>query len=135
MKKKWLILIIILVICIIIVCGYIFLIKTNNVKIIIDNQSHDLNDINEVVELTKKEFYYEKIKAKLLAIEYHEKDVINLEEKLKNDFSTTEAIVINIRFKTYLITNQSLNKNEVYTYSLYFIKKDNLWNMVSFGQE
>lgn len=134
MKKKWLILIILLVVCAIIVCSYIFLTRTNDVKITIDNQSHDLKDINEVVELAKKEFHNEGIKAKLLSVEYHEKDVMDLEEELKNEFSTTEAVVINIKFKTFLITNQSLNKNEVYTDSMHFIKKDNSWKMVNFGQ-
>ena len=133
MKKKWLILIILLVVCSI-VCSYIFLTRTNDVKIIIDNQSHNLKDINEVVELAKKEFHNEGIKAKLLSVEYHEKGVMDLEEELKNEFSTTEAVVINIKFKTFLITNQSLNKNEVYTDSMHFIKKDNSWKMVNFGQ-
>lgn len=133
MKKKQLILIILLVVCAI-VCSYILLNRTDNAKIIIDNQTHDLKDINEVVELAKKEFHNQGIKAKLLSVEYHEKDVMNLEEELKNEFSTTEAVVINIKFKTFLITNQSLNKNEVYTDSMHFIKKDNSWKMVNFGQ-
>ena len=133
MKKKWLTLIILLVVCAI-VCGYIFFNRTDNAKITIDNQTHDLKDINEVVELAKKEFHNEGIKAKLLSVEYHEKDVMNLEEELKNEFSTTEAVVINIKFKTFLITNQSLNKNEVYTDSMHFIKKDNSWSMVNYGQ-
>lgn len=133
MKKEIVNIIILLVVCVI-VCGYIFFIRTNDVKIMIDNQSHDLKDINEVVELAKKEFHNEGIKAKLLSIEYHEKDVMDLEEELKNEFSTTEAVVINIRFKTFLITNQSLNRNEVYTDSMHFIKKDSTWKMVNFGQ-
>lgn len=133
MKKKCFMLIILLVICIIVGC-YIFLNKTNDVKITINNQSHDLKDINEVIKLAKNEFYKWKIKGKLLEIEYYEKDVVNLEEQLKNEFSATDAIVINIKFKTFLITNQSLNKNEEYTYSMEFIKKDNLWKMINFGQ-
>ena len=133
MKKKWFVLIILLVICITVYC-YIFLNKTNDVKITINNQSHDLKDINEVVELTEKEFYKWNINAKLLTIEYYEKDVADLEEQLKNEYSATEAVVINIKFKTFLITDQSLNKNEEYTYSMEFIKKDNSWNMVNFGQ-
>lgn len=133
MKKKWFILIIILVIGFVVGC-YIFLNKTNEVKITINNQSHDLKDINEVIELAKDEFYNWKIKGKLLEIEYYEKDAVDLEEQLKNEFSANDAVVINIRFKTFLITNQSLNKNEEYTYSMEFIKKDNLWKMVNFGQ-
>ena len=133
MKKKWFVLIILLVICVIVSC-YIFLNKTNDVKITIDNQSHDLKDINEVIELAEKEFYNWDINAKLLTIEYYEKNVADLEEQLKNEYSATDAVVINIRFKTILITNQSLNKNEEYTYSMEFIKKDNLWKMVNFGQ-
>lgn len=133
MKKKWLILIILLVICIIVGC-YLFLNKTNDVKITIDNQSHDLKDINEVVELAEKEFYNWNIKGKLLEIEYYEKDVVDLEEQLKNEYSANDAVVINIKFKTFLITDQSLNRNEEYTYSMEFIKKDNSWNMVNFGQ-
>ncbi len=133
MKKKWFVLIILLVICIIVYC-YIFLNKTNDVKITINNQSHDLKDINEVIKLAKNEFYKWKIKGKLLEIEYYEKDVVNLEEQLKNEFSATDAVVINIKFKTFLITNQSLNENEEYTYSMEFIKKDNLWKMINFGQ-
>ena len=133
MKKKWLILIILLVICIIVVC-YVFFNKTNDVKITINNQSHDLKDINEVVELAEKEFYKWNINAKLLTIEYYEKDVADLEEQLKNEYSATEAVVISIKFKTFLITDQSLNRNEEYRYSIEFIKKDNLWNMVNFGQ-
>ena len=133
MKKKWFVLIILLVICITVYC-YIFLNKTNDVKITINNQSHDLKDINEVVELAEKEFYKWNINAKLLTIEYYEKDVADLEEQLKNEYSATEAVVINIKFKTFLITDQSLNKNEEYTYSMEFIKKDNSWNMVNFGQ-
>lgn len=133
MKKKWLILIILLVICIIISC-YIFLNKTNAVKIIIDNQSHDLKDINKVVELAKKEFYNWDVRAKLLTIKYYEKDTADLEEELKKEFLATDAVVISIKFKTFLITNQDLNRNEEYTYSMEFIKKDNLWNMVNFGQ-
>lgn len=133
MKKKWFILIILLVICIIVGC-YIFLNKTNDVKITINNQSHDLKDINEVIKLAKNEFYKWKIKGKLLEIEYYEKDVVNLEEQLKNEFSATDAVVIYIKFKTFLITNQSLNENEEYTYSMEFIKKDNLWKMINFGQ-
>ncbi len=133
MKKKWFILIIILVIGFVVGC-YIFLNKTNDVKITINNQSHDLKDINEVVELAEKEFYKWNINAKLLTIEYYEKDVADLEEQLKNEYSATEAVVINIKFKTFLITDQSLNKNEEYTYSMEFIKKDNSWNMVNFGQ-
>lgn len=133
MKKKWFVLIILLVICITVGC-YIFLNKTNDAKITIYNQSHDLKDINEVVELAEKEFYNWKIKGKLLEIEYYEKDVVDLEEQLKNEYSATEAVVINIKFKTFLITDQSLNRNEEYTYSMEFIKKDNSWNMVNFGQ-
>lgn len=133
MKKKWFVLVILFTFCVIVSC-YIFLNKTNDVKITIDNQSHDLKDINEVVELAKKEFYKWKIKGKLLEIEYYEKDVVGLEEQLKNEFSATDAVVINIKFKTFLITNQSLNRNEEYTYSMEFIKKDNSWNMVNFGQ-
>lgn len=133
MKKKWFVLIILLVICITVYC-YIFLNKTNDVKITINNQSHDLKDINEVIKLAKDEFYKWKIKGKLLEIEYYEKDAVDLEEQLKNEFSATDAVVINIKFKTFLITNQSLNKNEEYTYSMEFIKKDNLWKMVNFGQ-
>lgn len=133
MKKKWLILIILLVICIIVVC-YVFFNKTNDVKITINNQSHDLKDINEVVELAEKEFYKWNINAKLLTIEYYEKDVADLEEQLKNEYSAIEAVVINIKFKTFLITDQSLNRNEEYTYSMEFIKKDNSWNMVNYGQ-
>lgn len=133
MKKKWFVLVILFTFCVIVSC-YIFLNKTNDVKITIDNQSHDLKDINEVVELAKKEFYNLDIKGKLLEIEYYEKDVVGLEEELKNEYSATEAVVINIKFKTYLITNQSLNRNEEYTYSMEFVKKDNLWNMVNFGQ-
>ncbi len=133
MKKKWFVLIILLVICITVYC-YIFLNKTNDVKITINNQSHDLKDINEVIKLAKNEFYKWKIKGKLLEIEYYEKDVADLEEQLKNEYSATEAVVIYIKFKTFLITNQSLNENEEYTYSMEFIKKDNLWNMVNFGQ-
>lgn len=133
MKKKWFILIIILVIGFVVGC-YIFLNKTNDVKVTINNQSHDLKDINEVVELAKKEFYKWNINAKLLTIEYYEKDVADLEEQLKNEYSATEAVVINIKFKTFLITDQSLNRNEEYTYSMEFIKKDNSWNMVNFGQ-
>lgn len=133
MKKKWFVLIILLVICITVYC-YIFLNKINDVKITINNQSHDLKDINEVIKLAKNEFYKWKIKGKLLEIEYYEKDVVNLEEQLKNEFSATDAVVIYIKFKTFLITNQSLNENEEYTYSMEFIKKDNLWNMVNFGQ-
>lgn len=133
MKKKWFILIIILVIGFVVGC-YIFLNKTNDVKITINNQSHDLKDINEVVELAEKEFYKWNINAKLLTIEYYEKNVADLEEQLKNEYSATEAVVINIKFKTFLITDQSLNRNEEYTYSMEFIKKDNSWNMVNFGQ-
>lgn len=133
MKKKWLILIILLVICVIVGC-YIFLNKTNDVKIIIDNQSHDLKDINKVVELAEKEFYKWDVKAKLLTIKYYEKDTADLEEQLKNEYSATDAVVISIKFKTFLITNQDLNRNEEYTYSMEFIKKDNLWNMVNYGQ-
>lgn len=133
MKKKWLILIILLVIFIIVGC-YIFLNKTNDVKITINNQSHDLKDINEVAHLAEKEFYKWNINAKLLTIEYYEKDVADLEKQLKNEYSATEAVVINIKFKTFLITDQSLNRNEEYTYSMEFIKKDNSWNMVNFGQ-
>ena len=133
MKKKWFILIIILVIGFVVGC-YIFLNKTNDVKITINNQSHDLKDINEVVELAEKEFYKWNINAKLLTIEYYEKDVADLEEQLKNEYSATEAVVINIKFKTFLITDQSLNRNEEYTYSMEFIKKDNLWEMINFGQ-
>lgn len=133
MKKKWFVLIILLVICVIVSC-YIFLNKTNDVKITINNQSHDLKDINEVVELAEKEFYNWNIKGKLLEIEYYEKDAVDLEEQLKNEFSATDAVVIYIKFKTFLITNQSLNRNEEYTYSMEFIKKDNLWKMINFGQ-
>ena len=133
MKKKWFILIIILVIGFVVGC-YIFLNKTNDVKITINNQSHDLKDINEVVELAEKEFYKWNINAKLLTIEYYEKDVADLEEQLKDEYSATEAVVINIKFKTFLITDQSLNRNEEYTYSMEFIKKDNLWKMINFGQ-
>lgn len=133
MKKKWFILIIILVIGFVVGC-YIFLNKTNDVKITINNQSHDLKDINEVVELAEKEFYKWNINAKLLTIEYYEKNVADLEDQLKNEYSATEAVVINIKFKTFLITDQSLNRNEEYTYSMEFIKKDNSWNMVNFGQ-
>lgn len=133
MKKKWFILIIILVIGFVVGC-YIFLNKTNDVKITINNQSHDLKDINEVVELAEKEFYKWNINAKLLTIEYYEKDVADLEEQLKNEYSATQAVVINIKFKTFLITDQTLNRNEEYTYSMEFIKKDNSWNMVNFGQ-
>lgn len=133
MKKKWFILIIILVIGFVVGC-YIFLNKTNEVKITINNQSHDLKDINEVVELAEKEFYKWNINAKLLTIEYYEKNVADLEEQLKNEYSATEAVVINIKFKTFLITDQSLNRNEEYIYSMEFIKKDNSWNMVNFGQ-
>ena len=133
MKKKWFVLIILLVICITVYC-YIFLNKTNDVKITINNQSHDLKDINEVIKLAKNEFYKWKIKGKLLEIEYYEKDVADLEEQLKNEYSATEAVVIYIKFKTFLITNQSLNENEEYTYSMEFIKKDNLWKMINFGQ-
>ena len=133
MKKKWFVLIILLVICITVYC-YIFLNKTNDVKITINNQSHDLKDINEVIKLAEKEFYNSDIKAKLLTIEYYEKNVADLEEQLKNEYSANDAVVINIKFKTFLITNQSLNRNEEYTYSMEFIKKDNSWNMVNFGQ-
>lgn len=133
MKKKWFILIIILVIGFVVGC-YIFLNKTNEVKITINNQSHDLKDINEVVELAEKEFYKWNINAKLLTIEYYEKDVADLEEQLKNEYSAIETVVINIKFKTFLITDQTLNRNEEYTYSMEFIKKDNSWNMVNFGQ-
>lgn len=133
MKKKWFVLIILLVICTT-MCVCFFSSKTNDIKIIIDNQSHDLNDVNEVVELSKKEFYNMNIKGRLLEIEYHEKDVVDLEEQLKNEYSAIDAVVIYIKFKTFLITNQSLNRNEEYTYSMEFIKKDNLWNMVNFGQ-
>ena len=133
MKKKWYILIIILVIGFVVGC-YIFLNKTNDVKVTINNQSHDLKDINEVVELAEKEFYKWNINAKLLTIEYYEKDVADLEEQLKNEYSATEAVVINIKFKTFLITDQTLNRNEEYTYSMEFIKKNNSWNMVNFGQ-
>lgn len=133
MKKKWFILIIILVIGFVVGC-YIFLNKTNDVKITINNQSHDLKDINEVVKLAEKEFYKWNINAKLLTIEYYEKDVADLEEQLKNEYSATQAVVINIKFKTFLITDQTLNRNEEYTYSMEFIKKDNSWNMVNFGQ-
>lgn len=133
MKKKWFILIIILVIGFVVGC-YIFLNKTNDVKITINNQSHDLKDINEVVELAEKEFYKWNINAKLLTIEYYEKNVADLEEQLRNEYSATEAVVINIKFKTFLITDQSLNRNEEYIYSMEFIKKDNSWNMVNFGQ-
>ena len=133
MKKKWLILIIILVIGFVVGC-YIFLNKTNDVKVTINNQSHDLKDINEVVELAEKEFYKWNINAKLLTIEYYEKDVADLEEQLKNEYSATEAVVINIKFKTFLITDQTLNRNEEYTYSMEFIKKDISWNLVNFGQ-
>ena len=133
MKKKWFILIIILVIGFVVGC-YIFLNKTNDVKITINNQSHDLKDINEVIKLAKNEFYKWKIKGKLLEIEYYEKDVVGLEEELKNEYSATDAVVIYIKFKTFLITNQSLNENEEYTYSMEFIKKDNLWKMINFGQ-
>lgn len=133
MKKKWIVLIILLVICVIVgLC--IFLNKTNDVKIVIDNQSHDLKDINEVVELAEKEFYNWDIKAKLLTIEYYEKNVVDLEEQLKNEYTANDAVVINIKFKTFLITDQSLNRNEEYTYSMEFIKKDNSWNMVNYGQ-
>lgn len=133
MKKKWFILIILLVICILVGC-YLFLNKTNDVKITIDNQSHDLKDINEVIELAKDEFYNWKIKGKLLEIEYYEKDVVDLEEQLKNEYLANDAVVISIKFKTFLITDQSLNRNEEYTYSMEFIKKDNSWNMVNYGQ-
>ena len=133
MKKKWFILIIILVIGFVVGC-YIFLNKTNDVKVTINNQSHDLKDINEVVELAEKEFYKWNINAKLLTIEYYEKDVADLEEQLKNEYSATEAVVINIKFKTFLITDQTLNRNEEYTYSMEFIKKNNSWNIVNFGQ-
>lgn len=133
MKKKWFVLIILLVICITVYC-YIFLNKTNDVKITINNQSHDLKDINEVIKLAEKEFYNWDIKAKLLTIEYYENDVADLEEQLKNEYSANDAVVINIKFKTFLITDQSLNRNEEYTYSMEFIKKDNSWNMVNFGQ-
>lgn len=108
--------------------------NTKGVKTTIDNQSHDLKDINEVIELAKDEFYNWKIKGKLLEIEYYEKDVIDLEEQLKNEYSANDAVVINIKFKTFLITDQSLKRNEEYTYSMEFIKKDNSWNMVNFGQ-
>ncbi len=133
MKKKWFVLVILFTICVIVGC-YIFLNKTNDAKITIDNQSHDLKDINEVVELAEKEFYNWNVKAKLLEIDYHEKDVADLEEELENEYSATDAVVISIKFKTFLITNQSLNSNEEYTYSMEFIKKDNLWNVVNFGQ-
>lgn len=133
MKKKWFILIIILLIGFVVGC-YNFLNKTNDVKVTINNQSHDLKDINEVVELAEKEFYKWNINAKLLTIEYYEKDVADLEEQLKNEYLATEAVVINIKFKTFLITDQTLNRNEEYTYSMEFIKKDNSWNMVNFGQ-
>lgn len=133
MKKKWFVLIILLMICITMYVCF-FSSKTNDIKITIDNQSHDLKDIDEVVDLAEKEFCNWNIKAKLLEIDYHEKDVADLEEELENEYSATDAVVIGIKFKTFLITNQSLNRNEEYTYSMEFIKKDNLWNMVNFGQ-
>ena len=133
MKKKWFVLIILLVICIIVGC-YIFLNKNNDIKITIDNQSYDSKDINEVIKLVKDEFYNWKIKGKLLEIEYYEKDVVDLEKQLKNEYSANDAVVISIKFKTFLITNQTLNRNEEYTYSMEFIKKDNSWNMVNYGQ-
>lgn len=133
MKKKWFALIILFVICIT-MCVCFFSNKTNDIKITIDNQSHDLSDINEVVELAKKEFYNMNIKGRLLEIGYHEKDAVDLEEQLKSEYSSTDAVVIYIKFKTFLITNQSLNRNEEYIYSMEFIKKDNLWKMVNFGQ-
>ena len=111
MKKKWLILIILLVVCAI-VCSYIFLTRTNDVKIIIDNQSHNLKDINEVVELAKKEFHNEGIKAKLLSVEYHEKDVMDLEEELKNG-SLKEIKIQNLPL--HHDTTFLWNKNSVYS--------------------
>ena len=48
MKKEIVNIIILLVVCVI-VCGYIFFIRTNDVKIIIVNQSHDLKDINDAI--------------------------------------------------------------------------------------
>lgn len=134
MKKKIIFTLCLVVLFIISLFTYKHYFDNEDVNIIIDNKNHKSESIDEVIELTKKTFHDEGFKASLLSIEYNEDLVSSLEEELKVEYNAEEAIIIKMKFKTYLITNQVFNSNNEYSYDLYFVRNENSWKLANMGQ-
>lgn len=103
-------------------------------EIIVNNKTHNLNDIAEVVNLIKKEFKRKGFKANLISIEYNEKDSKEVEEELIEENDASEALELIVSFKIWHITNQELNPDNDYEYRFDYVKKDNKWVLVNYGQ-
>lgn len=139
MKKKLLIIgLVALVIVGAVACG-----KKENVGYIKDAvisiknlNGHNRKDVEKVFDIIKKEFKTDDFKdCDLISISYDGDSRGDVEESLKSENSSKEAISLEFTFKTGKNPDVVFNKESEYTYSADFIKDDkNNWKMVNWGQ-
>lgn len=97
---------------------------------------HNRKDVEKVFDIIKKEFKTEDFKdCNLISISYDGDSRSSIEESLKSEKSSKEAISLEFTFKTGKNPDVVFNKESEYTYSADFIKDDkNNWKMVNWGQ-
>lgn len=140
MNKK----IIVIIITIIVICiGSILIFKharkgnTSGVQItILENNGHKRSDIEQVMKMIKKEFFSLDFKdCKLLKMEYPKSNSLDAEEEIKKEYGAQEAIILSFTFKTGKNPDIVFNPQSEYTYSAWFVKKEQgKWEKVNWGQ-
>lgn len=109
----------------------------NNVsEKIITNNGHSEEDIKKTFEIIKKDFNSKDFKGcELLTLTYGKEPNINdIENELVKNNNATEAIILYFTFKTGNSPEINFNPNNEYVYSAEFIKVDNQWKKINWGQ-
>ncbi len=99
-----------------------------------DTNAHNKKDINKVFNMIKEDFKTEDFKdCTLLTIEYTN-EFVKLEDTLEKENNIEEAIVVTFKFKTGSNSSEVFNPNSKYTYTAEFIKVDDTWKKINWGQ-
>ncbi len=99
-----------------------------------DTNTHNKKDINKIFNMIKEDFKTEEFKdCTLLTIEYTD-EFEELEDTIKNENSAKEAIVITFKFKTGSNSSEVFNPNSEYTYTAEFVKVNDTWKKINWGQ-
>ncbi len=99
-----------------------------------DTNAHNKKDINKVFNMIKEDFKTEDFKdCTLLTIEYTN-EFDELETTIEKENNIEEAIVVTFKFKTGSNSSEVFNPNSEYTYTAEFVKVNDTWKKINWGQ-
>lgn len=108
----------------------------NVLEKIITNNGHSEEDIKKTFDIIKKQFNTSDFEdCELLTLTYGKyKDLLEAEKGYAQEHNAEEAIILHFTFITDNKPYITFISNEEYDYSAYFIKVNNEWKMVTWGQ-